>query len=138
MDPFFLVFLAPRVQGVREEVDLRFPHAQTLINQARVACALERYRLVHGQFPESLDTLVPQFLAELPRDAAAGEPFRYRRTDDGRFLLYARGADGVDDGGRPVKVEFDWSGSPVSEPGPGDWVWGYPGAAHAAPEVPAP
>jgi hypothetical protein len=96
------------------------------MNEALVACALERYRLAHGQFPENLELLAPRFMTVVPRDVASGQPFRYRRTDDGQFVLYAISSDGVDDGGRPVKVEFDWNGSLVIRPGPGDWVWSYP------------
>jgi hypothetical protein len=34
---------------------------QASIDLARVACALERYRLAHGEYPETLDALAPQF-----------------------------------------------------------------------------
>ncbi len=43
---------------------LRFALAQTDVNLARVACALERYRLAHGNYPETLDALAPQFIAD--------------------------------------------------------------------------
>jgi hypothetical protein len=125
MDPFFVTFLVPRLHQVREEIETRFPLMQTLLNQALLACALERHRLAQGQFPENLDALAPQFVAKVPQDVASGQPFRYRRTDDGQFILYAVGGDGVDDGGRAVKVEFDWSGSLVVPAGSGDWVWSY-------------
>ncbi len=128
MDPFFVTFLVPRLRAIREEVETQSPRAQTIINQALVACALERYRLAHGQFPDHLESLVPQFVAALPRDVASGQPLRYRRTDDDRFVLYAIGSDGVDDSGKPAKVELDWTGSPIMRSGPGDWVWSYPPA----------
>ena len=126
MDPFFVTFVVPRLEMVRAEIGDRFPQIQTLMNEALVACALERYRLAHGQFPENLELLAPRFMTVVPRDVASGQPFGYRRTDDGQFVLCAIGSDGVDDGGRPVKVEFDWNGSPAFHSGPGDWVWSYP------------
>lgn len=45
---------------------------QTLVNQAWVACALERYRLAHGQYPEGLDALSPGFIEKLPHDLIGG------------------------------------------------------------------
>ncbi len=69
-----------------------------------IMLALERFRLDHGGYPVSLDELVPGYLAELPLDPWAGEPFRYSRlTKPGtapRYSLYAFGRDMDDDGGR--------------------------------------
>ncbi len=45
-----------------------FAYDQTLANETQVACALEQYRLAHGDYPEKLDALVPQFIALLPHD----------------------------------------------------------------------
>src|SRR5262249_9621267 len=53
----------------------------------------ERYRLTHeGQWPASLDKLVPKLLVALPLDPTDGEPLRYRRLDDG-VVIYSVGAD---------------------------------------------
>jgi hypothetical protein len=92
--------------------------AQTAADQAALACALERYRLANGQFPEKLDALVPRFISQLPHDVITGEPYKYRRTDDGQFVLYSVGWNEKDDGGVPGKELFD-----AKE---GDWVWQYP------------
>jgi hypothetical protein len=91
--------------------------AQTAADQAALACALERYRLANGQFPETLAALSPQFMAHAPNDVITGEPFKYRRTEDGQFILYSVGWDDKDDGGVPGKNLFDVQG---------DWVWSYP------------
>ncbi|MCX6915120.1 MAG: hypothetical protein NT167_19090 [Verrucomicrobia bacterium] len=85
---------------------------QTLANEAFVACGLERYRLAHGQYPESLNALVPQFAAKLPHDIIGGQPLKYHRSADGRFALYSVGWNEKDDGGVVSKA--------VEE---GDWVW---------------
>ena len=69
------------------------------IDQARLACALERHRLLHGAFPETLDALMPHFLPSLPPDPWSGAPYHYRRTEAGSFLLYSVGENRVDDGG---------------------------------------
>ena len=81
---------------------------QTVIDQAIIVCALERYRLKHGSYPASLTPLRPQFLDKLPTDIVIGGPLKYRLLPDGKFLLYAVGWDARDDGGDATK----------------DWVWG--------------
>jgi len=94
---------------------------QSQVDLARVACALERYRLAHGEYPEMLDTLVPQFIGKLPHDIINGQPLHYRRTEDGNFVLYSVGLNETDDGGQIVLTK---GGSVDLEKG--DWVWQYP------------
>jgi tetratricopeptide (TPR) repeat protein len=95
---------------------------QASVDLARVACALERYRLAHGGYPETLDTLAPQFIAKLPHDIINGQPLHYRRTKDGNFVLYSVGLNEKDDGG---EVVIRKGGSAVDQE-QGDWVWQYP------------
>jgi len=40
---------------------------QTLMNEALIACALERFHQARGKYPENLDALVPQYADSLPR-----------------------------------------------------------------------
>ena len=54
----------------------RFAAAQTSVDSARIAIALERHRLAHGNYPETLDALVPQFIAKLPHDVINSQPDR--------------------------------------------------------------
>jgi hypothetical protein len=89
--------------------------AQTRIDQARVALALERWRLSHDTYPAALAELPVEWGVGNLHDLATGEPFHYKRDERGGFLLYAIGGDGVDDGGRPVDPAKLWS--------KGDWVW---------------
>ena len=97
--------------------------AQTRVSQAIVACALENYRLANGQFPAALDELGSQGMPSPPLDVISGEPMKYRRTTDGRFVLYSVGWNEKDDGG---KTALDpRTKAPDSEQG--DWVWpAYP------------
>jgi hypothetical protein len=99
----------------------RSARAQTSADLARVACALERWRLANGQFPETLEGLAPQFIEKLPRDVINGQPLKYRRTDNGQFVLYSVGLDETDDGG---KIGLTKKGNP--DPKQGDWVWRFP------------
>jgi hypothetical protein len=98
----------------------RFSYAQSAADMARVACALERYRLAAGQYPESLDALAPGCMESVPSDVMDGQPLKYHRTGDGRFVLYSVGWNGTDDGGKVfskpnLKMVIDY--------GKGDWVW---------------
>jgi hypothetical protein len=92
--------------------------AQTDLNMAVIACALERYRLANGRFPEKLDALAPAFMSTIPHDVINGEPLKYRCADDGRFVLYSVGWNEIDDGGNPA-IDRD---TKLEK----DWVWQYP------------
>lgn len=95
-------------------------HNQAMVIEAQIACALERYRLANGAYPETLDALTPQFIEKLPHDLINGGPLIYHRTDDGKFLLYSVGWNETDDGGQVP--------APLGRAGAidytlGDWVW---------------
>ena len=98
-----------------------FAYAQTEVDLARVACALQRYHLAHGEYPPALDDLGTQFISPLPHDVINGQPLRYRRTADGKFALYSVGWNETDDGGI---VALAKNGALDHEHG--DWVWQYP------------
>jgi hypothetical protein len=96
--------------------------AQNRSNLAAGACALERYFLAHGGYPEQLEALVPKFIAKAPSDIMTGAPLIYRRESPGSYLLYSVGMNLADDGGKVVKTK----GGGVN-PDLGDWVWRQPG-----------
>jgi hypothetical protein len=79
--------------------DARAMHIETERSQILCAIGLKRYVLRHGQFPASLDDLVPEFLPAVPTDYMDGKPMKYRLNADGSFLLYSAGEDGKDDDG---------------------------------------
>jgi tetratricopeptide (TPR) repeat protein len=123
MEKMFLPSLGKAVE--------RFANEQNAVDMARVACALERYRLAHGEYPKSLDALVPQFITKLPHDiiggqpsqgsGSASQPLHYRRTTDDQFVLYSVGWNETDDDGE-VGLKEDGS----VDRDTGDWVWRYP------------
>lgn len=86
---------------------------QTQVDEAQIVCALECYRLKHGEYPETLNELMPQFIEKLPHDIIGGQPLKYRRTTDGQFTLYSIGWNETDDGGQLSLYPYD----------KGDWVW---------------
>ena len=90
---------------------------QTHLDQTRLAVALERFRLVHGAFPERLAELVPDFIAAVPVDTYSRQPMIYRRREGASFFLYGVGKNRTDDGGDINAKESD--GQPL------DKVWRY-------------
>ncbi|NOS72590.1 MAG: hypothetical protein HOP33_22050 [Verrucomicrobia bacterium] len=109
----------------------KFAHGQTQVDLARVACGLERYHLAHGQYPEALDALAPQFITKLPHDVINGQPLKYRRADDGSFVLYSVGWNEKDDGGFVPLKKDDTTLNRREERKTvnlteGDWVWTVP------------
>jgi len=115
---WFSRLLLPSLQKAAQ----KFVQAQNSADLARLAIALERHRIAQGQFPETLDVLAPKFIASLPHDVVTGQPLKYRRTEDGSFLLYSVGWNETDDDG---KVGLSKDGKNVDKE-KGDWVWRYP------------
>lgn len=106
--------IAPYYTGVEKKYLL----SATFADQIQLACALERYRLAHSRYPETLDALSPEFIASVPREIVNGEPYHYRRTKDGSFVLYSVGMNLHDDGGA-IDPQLSL-GRQL------DWVWRYP------------
>ena len=110
----FSVLLLPAIPNLIEKTG----RAQTGADLAAIACALERYRLAHGQLPATLDALVPQFIGKLPHDVVIGGPLHYRLTGDSQFILYSVGWNEADDGGT---IAIGPDHKPDTKKG--DWVW---------------
>lgn len=96
--------------------------AQTAVNQGILACALERWRLAHGAYPDNADALLPELLDRIPPDLVRGRPMIYQKRDDGQFILRGVGPNEVDDRKLPASD---------------DWLWAFPTNAPAK-TVPAP
>jgi hypothetical protein len=78
-----------------------------------VALALRAHRAERGRYPADLGELVAAgYLSRLPDDPfALSGTLRYRRLAGGdKYLLYSVGADGKDDGGKPVTNKPDANG----------------------------
>jgi hypothetical protein len=114
----FSRFLLPALSRAVE----RTAFAQTAADMAALACALERYRLARGRYPEPLEALAPEFITRQPRDVINGQPLKYARTGDGQYVLYSVGWNETDDGG---VVGLSKSGKNVDLK-TGDWVWRLP------------
>ena len=71
---------------------------EALTSCARVAVALELLRKRTGEYPQTLDALIPDILAAIPIDPFDGQPVRYVRSED-RVAVYSIGENLQDDGG---------------------------------------
>jgi ABC-type Na+ efflux pump permease subunit len=83
--------------------------AQTAVNQAIIACALERHRLDHGQYPETLEQLIPDYLRAIPNDVVRGRPMIYENEDNGKFTLRSVGPNQTNDRNKPASDDWLWS-----------------------------
>jgi hypothetical protein len=100
---------------------LGFASAQTDLDLAVIACALERHRRAHSQYPANLEELRPKFIEKIPHDIVSGGLLHYRREVADGFTLYAVGFDEQDNNGtpRPAKeprtdaVGYDWLWQPA-------------------------
>jgi hypothetical protein len=122
LSPFNFIgrFLAPELGTYAK----RTAFAQESVDLTRTAIALERYYLAIGQYPATLDALVPKYLQEIPADIINGEPLHYRPTPDGRFVLYSVGWNEKDDGGVAIASKGSiGTGINIDQ---GDWVWQCP------------
>ncbi len=115
--------LADMVSGPITKALQKYAEAQVWVDEARIACALERYRLAHGVYPGSLDALAPACIDELPHDIMNGQPYHYQLRSDGTYLLYSVGWNQTDDGG---KVVYKKDAPRIIDYNEGDWVWPTP------------
>jgi hypothetical protein len=63
--------------------------------------ACHQFQRIHGEFPQSLEQLVPRYLDAIPIDSMHrdGGAIQYRKQDDGEALVWSLGYNEVDDGG---------------------------------------
>lgn len=57
----------------------------------RLALACELYKRAHGNFPASLENLIPEYFDKMPMDPFTGKPCIYKTFTDGSFVVYSVG-----------------------------------------------
>jgi hypothetical protein len=78
------------------------------LGTARIALAIERYRLAQGGLPDSLGDLIPTSLDAVPTDPFDGQPLRYKKLANG-YVVYSVGENGKDDGGdETISERTNW------------------------------
>ncbi|MGF1679546.1 MAG: hypothetical protein ACFCUX_10190, partial [Candidatus Methylacidiphilales bacterium] len=101
---------------------LRMMFCEVRERQMLLAVALERHRLQHGQYPDSLAELIP--IADRTwEDPYTLQPMCYRNHADGSYTLYSTGSDGMDNGGQLQTVHIPDSTKRLREHEASDWVW---------------
>ena len=107
---------------------LKILRTETVCRIAATAIALKRFQLQHGQWPELLNELVPEFIVSIPIDPYDGKPLKYHPNTDGTYLLYSVAENGVDDGGSPT-LPSESKGMYWQYQKAHDWVWPQPATA---------
>jgi len=79
-----------------------FGKKAAILDGSRISIALRLHRLEHGTYPESLDTLVPEYLDVLPLDPFTQKDFHYEKGEDD-FRLYSYYYNQVDDNAMPAR-----------------------------------
>jgi len=120
-------FLAVSALSPVHGIALRITYAQSQLNEAIAACALERYRIEHGAYPATLQAANHPGEKTIPLDVISGKPMGYRRTPNGKYLLWCVALDNQDHGGTRVLDPVQPDNTKFADPSyTGDWVWDYP------------
>jgi hypothetical protein len=90
---------------------------QTSVDQAFIACTLERFRLAHGEYPLALASVAPGYADRIPHGIIGTGQFHYRRSDATHFTLYSAGWNRKDEGGLAS------DSVPLVDRANGNWVW---------------
>jgi hypothetical protein len=93
--PYLLArMLLPALSRAGQQAEL----LRARLRATATACAAMRFKNDTGNWPEKLDALVPQYLAQVPVDPFTGAPLIYILREGG-IVVYSVGQNGVDDGG---------------------------------------
>ncbi len=65
----------------------RFLRMQSERDAVILGCALERYRLKEGSFPEKIEALIPEYLPQMPPGSLSQGSLSYTRTEKGYELI---------------------------------------------------
>lgn len=109
------------IAGQMSNLVRRSLREQCLIDQTVIACVLEQHRIEKGGYPETLEGLSLSSGKPLPIDIVSGKPMGYRKTPDGKYMLWSVGLDRTDDGGKQIERRL----RPTEKGAKGDWVWSY-------------
>ena len=86
-----------KIAGTYKSLPEKNARLQAYISALRLKIALRLYEQKHGQLPEDLAALVPEFIKAVPNDPYDDKPFRYSKE---KKQVWAIGPDGVDNGGQ--------------------------------------
>ena len=122
--------LAKMLFPALDKTAAKMARSQSTLDCLVVSCAIERYRLANGHYPDALSSLVPKWISAVPNDVIDGQPLRYQKSAGGGYILYSIGWDQIDDNGSPVgykSLKGDTSHTRLKAAELGDWTWMVPG-----------
>jgi len=90
-----VILMAARLANAQERTEKFLGYRDGVV----VGIGLELWRRRHGEWPKSLDVLVPEYLPAIPADRTTGEAVKYVIAG-GKPVVYSVGADRKDDGGK--------------------------------------
>jgi len=123
LDELMADIAMPATLGVTSKVI----YIQSVVNEAIAACALERYRIEHGSYPDTLEAANRPGEKSIPLDVVTGKPMGYRKTPDGMYALWCVSLSGTDHGGTRVLDAKNPGSTRFSDATyAGDWVWDFP------------
>gem|GEM_PF-849180 len=106
-------------------------YIRTMNGLLMTSLALRAWKLEHGNYPKSLQGLMPNYLDKLPNDPfAISGTFKYHLRGSS-YILYSLGPDSRDNGGKPVIQAF--CPSPFYKSSKGDIVAGVTDVPPALP-----
>lgn len=103
--PRCCIFSKYIVRRVKDEL-VSLVDDYTFISALKIMLALKVYKKKHGIYPETLKSLVPEILTDMPSDPFSGKEFGYKKSVDS-FIVYSVGYDLKDDNGSPMKYSKD-------------------------------
>ncbi len=81
-----LNFMCEPLIPATEKIPYRILRCQSGKDLTVLACALERYRLKEGSFPEKLEVLIPEYLPQMPPGSGPPALLSYELTEEGYEL----------------------------------------------------
>jgi hypothetical protein len=82
----------PGILNIADQLELH-----TAFSQAGIALAA--YRAAHGEYPERIDQLVPEYISQVPCDMYGEHAELHYRRESSGYLLYSVGPNGRDEQG---------------------------------------
>lgn len=76
------------------------------VSASQLLLAIKAYKIDKGDYPPSLDDLVPDYIDSVPNDPYSNQPIKYSLS---KKIIYSVGKDGVDAGGSEGE---DWQKMP--------------------------
>ena len=79
-------FMCKPLAPATDKILYKFLRYQSEKDVTVLACALERYRMKEGSFPEKLEALVPEYLPQMPPGSGSPALLSYQLNEEGYEL----------------------------------------------------